>query len=87
MSYLLLHIDTEFIVGAVSADNGNSYPVTNGNDDLLWLYFFNNPHQNRISFGKDNKTHYNSNEVNYYGRFFEMVENEQETFTIRGIKK
>jgi tetratricopeptide (TPR) repeat protein len=87
MSYLVLHIDMEFIVGAVCADNGNSYPVTNGADDLLWLYFFNNPHQNRVSFGKDNRTHYNNKEVNYYGRFFELVENEQETFTIRGIQK
>jgi len=87
MSYLVLHIDTEFIVGTVCADNGNSYPVTNGNEDLLWLYFFNNPHQNRISFGKENKAHYNNKDINYYGRFFELIENEQETFTIRSIQK
>ena len=87
MSYLVLHIDTEFIVGTVCADNGNSYPVTNGNEELLWLYFFNNPHQNRISFGTENKAHYNNNEINYYGRFFELIENEQELFTIRGIQK
>lgn len=87
MSYLVLHIDTEFIVGTVCADNGSSYPITNDSDDLLWLYFFNNPHQNRISFGKGNKAHYNNKEINYYGNFFELIENERETFTIRGIQK
>jgi tetratricopeptide (TPR) repeat protein len=87
MSYLVLHIDLEFIVGAVCIDNGNSYPITNGNDDLLWLYFFNDPHQNRISFGKENRTHFNNRELNYYGKFFDLVENEQEKFTIRGIQK
>jgi tetratricopeptide (TPR) repeat protein len=87
MNYLVLHIDLEFIVGAVCADNGNSYPVSNGPDDLLWLYFFNNPHQNKISFGKENRTHFNNREINYYGRFFELIENEQETFITRGIPK
>jgi tetratricopeptide (TPR) repeat protein len=87
MSYLVLHIDLEFIVGTVCANDGTSYPITNGKEDLLWLYFHNNPHQNRISFGKENRTHYNNNEINYYGRFFKLIENEQETFTIRGIQK
>jgi tetratricopeptide (TPR) repeat protein len=87
MNYLVLHIDLEFIVGAVCADNGNSYPVTNGKDDLLWLYFFNNPHQGKISFGKENRTHFNNREINYYGRFFELTENEQETFSVRSIPK
>jgi tetratricopeptide (TPR) repeat protein len=31
--------------------------------------------------------HYNNKEINYYGRFFDLLENEQETFTIRGIPK
>ncbi|MDR3118444.1 MAG: hypothetical protein LBU44_03360 [Mediterranea sp.] len=86
MSYLVLHIDMEFIVGAVCTDNGISYPITNGKEDLLWLYFFNNPHQNSISFGKDNKTHFNNSEVNYYGRFFEKIEKEQDKFLLRGIE-
>ncbi|MDR1723187.1 MAG: hypothetical protein LBR84_04510 [Tannerella sp.] len=85
MSYLVLHFDMEFIVGTVCADNGSSYPINNGNEDLLWLYFFNNPHQNRISFGKDNKAPFENNEINYYGKFFNIIENEQLTFTLRGI--
>jgi tetratricopeptide (TPR) repeat protein len=87
MAYLVMHIDLEFIVGIVCADNGNSYQITNGNDELLWLYFFNNPHSDKITFGKGNRTHFNNKEVNYYGRFFELIENEQETFRIRSIKK
>lgn len=85
MSYLVLHFDVEFIVGTVCADNGTSYPITKENDNLLWLYFFNNPHYNTISFGKDNKIHFNNSEVNYFGRFFEKIEKEQELFTLRGI--
>jgi hypothetical protein len=86
MSYLVLHIDMEFIVGTVCTDNGTSSPVTNGREELLWLYFFNNPHQNSITYGKDNKTHFNNSEVNYYGKFFEKIEKEQETFLLRGIE-
>lgn len=87
MSYLVLHIDMEFIVGTVCTDNGYSYLINNGADNFLWLYFFNNPHQNRISFGKYNKEHYNNKEINYYGNFFNLIENEYDTFEIRGIQK
>ena len=86
MSYLVLHIDVEFIVGTVCANNGTSYPITNGSEELLWLYFHNNPHQHTISFGKDNKVHFNNSEVNYYGKFFESIEKEIEKFTIRGLE-
>ena len=86
MGYIALHIDVEFIVGTVCADNGSSYPITNGQEKLLWLYFHNNPHQNAISFGNANKTHFNNSEVNYYGKFFEQIEREIETFTLRGIE-
>lgn len=86
MSYLALHIDVEFIVGVVCADNGTSFPIINGKEELLWLYFFNNPHQNTISYGKDNKTHFNNSEVNYYGKFFEKIEREQDTFLLRSIE-
>ncbi len=85
MAHLLIHFDSDFVVGTVSADNGKSYPITNECEELLWLYFFNNPHQNRVSFGKDNKVHYNNKEINYYGRFFEIIENEQISFTVRDI--
>lgn len=85
MSYLVLHFDVEFIVGTVCADNGTSYPITKENENLLWLYFFNNPHYNTISFGKDNKIHFNNSEVNYFGKFFEKIDKEQEFFTLRGI--
>jgi tetratricopeptide (TPR) repeat protein len=86
MNYLVLHIDVEFIAGIVYT-NGNTYPVTNGTEELLWLYFFNNPHQHRISFGKENRTHFNNGGLNYYGKFFELIENEQEKFIVRGIEK
>lgn len=85
MSYLVLHIDVEFIAGVVCADNGTTSPITNGKESFLWLYFFSNPHQNTITYGKDNKAHFNNSEVNYYGNFFEKIINEQETFLLRGI--
>ena len=86
MSYLVLHVDVEFIVGTVYTDNKLSYPITHGTEELLWLYFHNNPHQNTISFGRDNKPHFNNSEVNYYGRFFENIVKDTETFSLRGIE-
>ena len=86
MSYLILHIDVDFIVGTVYSDNGTSSSITNGKEELMWLYFFNNPHQNSISYGKENKNHFNNTEVNYYGNFFDKIEEQQETFILRGIE-
>lgn len=87
MSYLVIHIDEEYIVGTVCTDNGNSVPIKNGDEDLLWLYFFNDPHQDLVSFGKGNKQHYRKGEVNYYGDFFAELLKDTGSFTLRGIKK
>jgi tetratricopeptide (TPR) repeat protein len=87
MNYVALHMDVEFVAGIVCADNGTSYPVTTkSKEKLLWLYFHNNPHQNAVSFGNANKVHFNNSEVNYYGKLFEQIEREIETFTLRGIE-
>ncbi|MDR1973275.1 MAG: hypothetical protein LBQ31_01220, partial [Bacteroidales bacterium] len=80
MNYIVLHIDVEFIVGAVCADNGNSYPITNGNDDLLWLYFYNDARTNKITFGKNNRDHANKEVTNYYGDFFHIITDGYTTF-------
>jgi tetratricopeptide (TPR) repeat protein len=80
MNYLVLHIDLEFIVGIVCANNGNSYPVTNGRDDLLWLYFFNDPRSNKITFGKGNRDNANKETTNYYGKFFNIITDGYTTF-------
>lgn len=87
MNYLVLHIDKDFISGTVCVGNATSVPITQGNDNMLWLYFFNNPHQDRVSFGRENRIHYNERKVNYYGSFTEKITDDTEAFTIRGIKK
>jgi len=87
LNYLVIHIDKDFISGTVCVGNATSVPITQGSENMLWLYFFNNPHQDRISFGRENRNHYNERKVNYYGNFTEKITDETETFTIRGIKK
>jgi tetratricopeptide (TPR) repeat protein len=87
LNYLVLHIDNDFISGTVCVGNATSVPITQGNDNILWLFFFNNPHQDRVSFGRENRIHYNERKVNYYGSFTEKITDDTETFTIRGIKK
>lgn len=87
MNYLVLHIDKDFISGTVCVDNGTHVPIAQGNDNMLWLYFFNNPHQDRVSFGRENRNHYNERRVNYYGSFTEKIVDDTEKFIIRGIKK
>jgi hypothetical protein len=86
-NYLVLHVDTEFIAGVIYTGNGQSYPIKNSNEELLWLYFFNDPHQGRLTFGKDNKKHFNNLELNYYGDFFNLIGEEHETFTLRGNQR
>jgi tetratricopeptide (TPR) repeat protein len=87
MNYLVIHIDKDFISGTVCVGNNTSVPINQGGENILWLYFFNNPHQDRVSFGRENRNHYNDRKVNYYGNFTEKITDETETFTIRGIKK
>lgn len=88
MGYLILHFDVEFIVGTISDSNGTLYPINNKDrDNLFWLYFFNNPHDNKITFGKENRTHFNDLKLNYYGNFFDKVEQNVETFHLRSIER
>jgi tetratricopeptide (TPR) repeat protein len=80
---LALHIDTDFLVGAICADeNDQTYPIKNSNDDFLWLYFYNDPYTNVVSFGKDNKKHYSEGKTNYYGNFIQLIEDENNIFSI-----
>jgi tetratricopeptide (TPR) repeat protein len=87
LNYLVIHIDKDFISGTVCDGNGTSVPITQGTENMLWLYFFNNPHQDRVSFGRENRNHYNERKVNYYGNLTEKITDDTETFTIRGIRK
>jgi len=87
MNYLVIHIDKDFISGTVCVGNVTSVPITQGTENMLWLYFFNNPHQDRVSFGRENRNHYNERKVNYYGNLTEKITDDTETFTIRGIRK
>jgi hypothetical protein len=86
-NHLVLHIDTEFIAAVVIASNGRSYPIKNGNEELLWLYFFNDPRQNSVNFGKKNKTHFNNLEMNYYGDFSNKILEDFNKFTVRSIER
>lgn len=83
MDYLAIHIDKDFLAGTICAnDNCHLYPIKDGNDDFLWLYFYNDPYQNIVSFGKENQRHYNKGEINYYGDFIELIEDINNTFSI-----
>jgi len=86
-NYLVLHFDVEFIAGIVYTGNGNSVPIKNDDEELLWLYFFNDPHQNRVTFGKENKKHFNNLELNYYGNFVNQIADENVKFNLRGIQR
>ncbi|MDR1551962.1 MAG: hypothetical protein LBS69_00665 [Prevotellaceae bacterium] len=82
-NYLALHIDFDFLVGTVCADENNlSYPIKNGNDEFLWFYFYNDPYSNIVSFGKENQRHCSEGKTNYYGNFIELIENDTNTFSI-----
>lgn len=83
MDYLVLYIDVDYIVAAIcSDDNCNLYPIKNGNDDFFSLYFYNDPYQNIVTCGKENKKHYCNGEVNYYGNFIELIGDVNNTFSI-----
>lgn len=83
--YLILYVDVEFIVGAISTGYGNPHIINIEGDILQWLYFFNDPHQHTVSFGKRYKKHYMDGEVNYYGKFLHSIENKDATFSLRHV--
>lgn len=83
MDYLAIHIDVDFLVGTICTDeNCHLYPIKDESDDFLWLYFYNDPYQNIVSFGKENQKHYGNGEINYYGGFIELIEDVNNTFSI-----
>lgn len=84
-NYLILYVDVEFIVGVVGTGYGNPHIIKCGNDILQWLYFFNDPHQHTVTFGKRYKKHYMDGEVNYYGRFLGSIESDDVTFSLRHV--
>ena len=86
-TYLVLHIDLEFIAAAICKSNGSHFSIKNLNEELLWLYFFNDPNLNRITYGKANKQHFHNLEVNYHGDFCNQILDENEKFTRNGIQK
>lgn len=87
MNYLALHIDIDFLVGTICADeNTHSFTIKDGIEDFFWLYFYNDPYQHLVSFGKENQKHCSNCETNYYGNFFDLIENENNTFSIGEYK-
>ncbi len=82
-NYLVLHIDMEFIVGAISTGYGTPHPILVDDDPLMWLYFFNDPNYHRVSFGKGYKKHYMDREYNYYGKFLKNIEDDRQEFSLR----
>jgi tetratricopeptide (TPR) repeat protein len=85
--YLVMHIDTEFITSVVYTGNGRSYPVLYENEELLWLYFYNDPRSGKVTFGKENKKNFNNLELNYYGDFLNTISLDHLKFNIRSIER
>lgn len=81
--YLVLFVDMEFIVGAICTGYEAPRPIQVNGESLMWLYFFNDPFQQRVSFGKGYKRRYMDGESNYYGHFFTLIENDENTFSLR----
>ena len=84
---MVLHIDLEFISAIICKSNGSYIRIENGNEELLWLYFFNDPYQNRITYGKENRNHFHKLEDNYYGNFINQVVDNNAKFTRNGIQR
>jgi len=82
-SYLVLFVDMEFIVGAVCTGYDAPRPIQVDGENLMWLYFFNDPFQQRVSFGKGYKRPFMDGQNNYFGHFFTLIENDENTFSLR----
>ena len=82
--YLVLHIDLEFIAGAIYNANGG-LPIKIEKEEFLWLYFFNNSSQKKISFGKENKKYFLDKAPNYYGNFFDQILDPNSKFESNGL--
>lgn len=82
-SFLVLFVDIEFIVGAVCTGYDAPRHIQVDGENLMWLYFFNDPFQQRVSFGKGYKRPFMDGRNNYFGRFFTLIENDENTFSLR----
>lgn len=81
MKSLSLFIDKWYIVGAVN-DNGSTYPLNIPNDeDRIWLFFFEDVANNRISFGKNYEQSYYDKKPSYIGDVFTTLNDPHAHFT------
>jgi len=81
--YLVLHADTSFLAAIFYTADNKWIPITKKGEDFLWLFFYSDPHEDKISFGKIYERHYLNNETNYYGDIFKIISDEKTKFTIR----
>ena len=81
MKSLSLFIDKWYIVGAVN-ENGSTYPlnIPNG-EDRIWLFFFEDVANNRISFGKNYEQSYYDKKPSYIGDVFTALNDPNAHFT------
>lgn len=83
-SYLILHIDEEFIVGAVGADYGTPHYIRlDDGSSLMWLYFYNDPNLHKVTFGKGYKKPSMDRKPNYIGKFLQSIESTTNKFVLR----
>ena len=84
-NHLMLYVDVEFIVGAIGTGYGVPHLIKIEEEALQWLYFFNDPYLNSVSFGKKYKKHYLDGELNYYGKFMEGIADNNTKFSLRHV--
>ena len=81
--YLVLHADKTFIAAIFYAANNKWFPIHKKDEEFLSLFFYCDPHEDRISYGKTYERHFLNNETNYFGDFFKIISDEKTKFPVR----
>lgn len=87
MKVLTLYVDKWYITGAVCSDGVPRIVQPRSRDDRFWLYFYEDTVNDKVVYGKNNKSHYHNRENHYYGDIFSLIVDDEKTFTIYNAKK
>jgi len=76
---LALHFNLEFAIGTVN-NYGNMCPIFKNGNNVMGLYFKNNRNENIVQYSFDYKKYFQKEEPNFFGNFFEIIEDTDCTF-------
>lgn len=83
--FLLLYVDSDYIVPLVDSTKGNLFRYNAGGDNRLWLYFREDVDSTDVLYGRDNYRPARMGKPSYFGNYWKEVA-EERVVEVQGVR-